>query len=161
MLGRRRLLFLGMKIDSDLISDRKLRQNFISLGIIVVFCPTRLQNHGPLQQKFFFTADVNFDFGFFRYTFFCAKYGNKTPHDRGIHLILLFRQRLLGRNFISRRQRRVRFNFAVVENGFLILKLDRITNRFHIFKNFLYFILFCCCQILGVGTRISHITVLI
>ena len=74
----RGLLFRRGKVYINAIAHRKLWQNFILFGIIVVFRPALFKYYGTLEGKLLKLAYLNGYLAFLRQTFLGAENGNET-----------------------------------------------------------------------------------
>ena len=158
---RRGFFFHGLEVDVYDISFFQFRQNFILLREIVVLGPALFQYRHPFEHKGFQCADVDCDFGSGHHAVLFAEHRDKSAEYRGIDLHFPLRKLCLLGNLISRRERGVRFDFAVIKDGFAVLEGYRVADLFTPRKDLTDFVLFRRCEVFGVGSGIGQIALFV
>ena len=120
------LLFGRLKVDVNRVTNRKIGQDLILLGIIVVLCPALLKNDSTLKAELLKIANLNFDLGLLRHAFLGTENRNETTEYGGIYLVFLVRKLPLRRDLIGGSKSRVRLDLGVVKNQLRVLEFNRI-----------------------------------
>ena len=70
--------FSRLEVDIHTLTDRKLRQDFVLLSIVVILGPAGFEHNSTLEGKLFKLPHFDFDFALFGYTFLSAENCDKT-----------------------------------------------------------------------------------
>ena len=153
---RGRLLLLRGERGRDDVAHRKVRQEFILLGIIVVFRPPGVEDRRPLEDELFVFPAHEVQLAALHPARVVAEHGDEAAEHGTVHLFFPLVQVGLFGDFISRRQRRVRLDLAVVEDILGITERDGIPQFRDPGEDLTHLALFGGSEVLRVGTRIGQ-----
>ena len=133
----------------------------ILLGGVVVFHPALFRDHKTLERKGFIFPHLNGDLGALANARLGTEYRHKAAEHGGVDQIFALGQFPLLGDLVGRRQRRVRFDLAIVKNLFAILEGHGIAKPRHLRDDLFHLILFGGGKILRIGTGIGQIALFV